>query len=56
MYGLDAAWNATTLIIIYNMFDTVGKMSASYKFYNNFSASLLVFLRLIFIYFFVAMA
>jgi len=56
IYGMDNAWNATTLIMIYNLSDTIGKMLTSRNIYSNTSATILVFVRLIFIYFFVILA
>jgi len=56
IYGMDNAWNATTLILIYNLSDTIGKMSTSKNIYSDRSATILVFLRLFFIYLFVILA
>lgn len=53
IYGLDSAWNATILVFIYNLSDTLGKMATSKVIYSDLSATILVFFRLVFIYIFV---
>lgn len=54
--GLDAAWGNTILIFIYNLGDTLGKMSTSKNFYNTVSATTVVLGRLSFIALFVLIA
>jgi len=57
MMGVSRAWNGTLLILVYNIFDTVGKYFSSYrKFYSKKSTIILVFARFLFYVFFLVMA
>ncbi len=54
--GLSAAWTNTILIFIYNLGDTIGKMSTSKQYYNTVSATILVICRLAFVALFAMVA
>lgn len=54
--GLSAAWTNTILIFIYNLGDTIGKMSSQKQFYNTLSATVLVVARLAFVVLFAMVA
>lgn len=56
LFGLSPNWNATVIALLFNMFDTLGKMATSLNYYSPRSATLLVLLRFLFVPSFIAVA
>lgn len=55
--GISKAWNATILIFVFNVFDTIGKYFSSWRrFYSKKSTIYLVLIRFVFFAFFLLMA